>query len=541
MSRTAHDVGRTLGVEEELHVADAATGRLLSSAPVVLAELEAAATDLAAAGTTVSELTLSQVETVTGVATSTADVLQRALTLRAGAAAAAERHGLALLASGTPVLGDAAEQQVADAERYDRLRARGAGLVTQQLIAGLHLHLGVGDPSGADLVDDDVRVAAVDGLRPWLPALLAITANSPFWLGSDTGFASYRQIHWQRWPVVGPPPRTRDTRGWQEAVAGLVATEVVDDASYVYWDVRLSTRFPTVEVRVADVPATVDDAALFVGLVRALAVRAVDDHAAGREVLDPPQHVLRAAMWQGARYGLEGGLLDPTSARTVAAADVVDALVRHAEPGLERTGDSDLVRQGLHRLRRDGNGAMRQRRAFARAGWPGVLDVVRVDPHAELARPTTGDGNGWVQCACGGKHWGRNGAAGLLARRPGERGPQVLLQLRAPWTHEGGTWGLPGGARDSHESVVEAATREAREETCLDSSGLVEVARHVDDHGSWSYTYVVVDAPAGTSATVANPESDAVEWVDLDHVERLPLHPALAVRWPVLRGLLERG
>lgn len=537
MSRTAGDVGRTLGVEEELHVADAASGRLVSRAPAVLAALEGAEPDLAAAGTMVSELTLSQVETVTGVASGVADVLQRALTLRSHAAAAAERHGLALLASGTPVLGDAREQQVADADRYDSLRTRGAGLVTQQLIAGLHLHLGVG---GADpQVDDESRVVVVDALRPWLPALLALTANSPFWLGSDTGFASYRQIHWQRWPVVGPPPRLRDPRGWQAAVDALVATEVVDDASYVYWDVRLSTRFPTVEVRVADVLATVDDAALFVGLVRALAVRAVDDHEAGRDVLDPPQHVLRAAMWQAARYGLEGRLLDPTQARTSAAADVVDALVRHAEPGLARTGDADVVREGLQRLRRDGNGAMRQRRAFARAGWPGVVDVVRVDPQAALARPTTGDGNGWVQCACGSKHWGRNGAAGLLARRPSERGPQVLLQLRARWTHEGGTWGLPGGARDSHETVVEAATREAREETRLDVSGLVEVARHVDDHGPWSYTYVVVDAPAGTRATAANPESDAVEWVDLERVEQLPLHPALAVRWPVLRSLLE--
>ncbi|HEX3002711.1 MAG TPA: glutamate-cysteine ligase family protein, partial [Angustibacter sp.] len=242
MSRTADDVGRTLGVEEELHVADAASGRLVSRAPTVLAALEQPDAQLAAAGTTVSELTLSQVETVTGVATGVGDVLQRALTLRSRAAAAAEQQGLVLLASGTPVLGDASEQQVADADRYGSLRARAAGLVTQQLIAGLHLHLGVAGDAGARQGDDELRVAAVDGLRPWLPALLAVTANSPFWLGSDTGFASYRQIHWQRWPVVGPPPRTRDPRGWQEAVAGLVATEVVDDASYVYWDVRLSTR-----------------------------------------------------------------------------------------------------------------------------------------------------------------------------------------------------------------------------------------------------------------------------------------------------------
>jgi 8-oxo-dGTP diphosphatase len=181
---------------------------------------------------------------------------------------------------------------------------------------------------------------------------------------------------------------------------------------------------------------------------------------------------------------------------------------------------------------------MRQRRAFARAGWPGVLDVATVDPRAEPVHPAKGDGNGWVDCACGRRHWGRHGAAGLLVARPGSTGPQVLLQLRAAWTHEGGTWGLPGGARDSHESPEQAATREAREEARVDPTVLRAVGRHVDDHGSWSYTYVLAWAPVDASAEVANPESDAVEWVDVDRVDQLALHPALAERWPLLLELL---
>ena len=111
------------------------------------------------------------------------------------------------------------------------------------------------------------------------------------------------------------------------------------------------------------------------------------------------------------------------------------------------------------------------------------------------------------------------------------------MQLRSPWTHQGGTWGLPGGARDSHESVSQAARREAHEETGVDPGALTDVAQLVVDHGTWSYTYVLASAPSGTSAVVANRESDAVEWLPLDQVGDLELHPALREVWP---RLLER-
>lgn len=115
----------------------------------------------------------------------------------------------------------------------------------------------------------------------------------------------------------------------------------------------------------------------------------------------------------------------------------------------------------------------------------------------------------------------------------------MLLQLRATWTHEGGTWGVPGGARDSHESVSQAARREADEESGVDPDPLVDVGEVVDDHGGWSYTYVVATAPSDATAFVANRESDAVEWVRLDDVPRRLLHPALATAWPRLRALVQ--
>lgn len=532
----------TLGIEEELHVVDAATGRLVSRGPVVQQGANVAADD----GAVVLELTLSQVETVTAVSADVDEVVAKAVRLRRAVALAAADQGLALLASGTPVLGDADEQQVADDERYLSLRTQAAGLIPQQLIAGMHVHLGVqGDHVAVEDVDDDLRVAVADTVRPWLPTLLAMTANSPYWLGVDTGFSSYRQVHWQRWPVAGPPPRVRDAQQWHRAVAELVATGVVDDASYVYWDVRLATRFPTVEVRVADVQAGAEQAATFTRVLRGLATTALlahDRHGTDAPSrLEVPQHALRAAMWRAARYGLDETLVDPRSATLRPAPELLRALVEAARPGLESGADLEQVLDGVRQVITDGNGAQRQRAAFKRSGWAGVLDVVRVDPTvvaAPTALPTHNDGNGWVDCACGHRHWGRHGAAGLLLLRPSGRGHEVLLQLRAHWTHQGGTWGLPGGARDSHETTSQAARREAHEETGVEAGGLVDVTEHRVDHGPWSYTYVVATAPPQAQAFVANRESDAVDWVPLDAVEDRELHPALALEWPRLRELL---
>lgn len=555
-STPAH--GPTLGVEEELHVVDAKTGRLLSQAPDVLAGLTSGSTSgghggesvtaevvdpvarIYAAGHVVQELTLSQVETVTGVSTSVQQVIERAGQLRAAVAQAARRRGLGLLASGTPVLGDVEEQVVSNDERYLALRTRAAGLIDQQLIAGMHVHVGFGSvDQGVAEADDDLRAAVVDGLRPWLPALLALSANSPYWLGTDTGFASYRQVHWQRWPVAGPPPMVRDAVGWRRAVSHVVDAGVVQDASFVYWDVRLATRFPTVEVRVADVLATLSETATFVALVRGLAARTAADHYDNRSALEVPLHALRAQMWRAARYGLEDQLPDPASGGLVPAAQALHGLLEHARPGLERTGDLDLAVEGIQRVLQDGNGATRQRRAFARAGWPAVLEVVQVGVEPDTApTPTVGDGNGWVRCQCGQEHWGRYGAAGLLVTRPGAEGLEVLLQLRATWTHQGGTWGLPGGARDSHESAAQAARREAHEETAIEAVCLVDVSEVVDDHGNWSYTYVVVHAPDGVHASAANSESDAVAWVPVTEVGSRLLHPALGRAWPMLRQRL---
>jgi 8-oxo-dGTP diphosphatase len=149
-----------------------------------------------------------------------------------------------------------------------------------------------------------------------------------------------------------------------------------------------------------------------------------------------------------------------------------------------------------------------------------------------------GDGDGWVVSDTGNAYWGRYGAAGLLLRAPLRDGtPAVLLQHRAPWSHQGGTWGLPGGARDSHESPEEAAVREAHEEAGLPGELLSVRGTVITAEASgtdWTYTTVVADA-AELLQTEANHESAEMRWVGEDEVVALPLHPGFAASWQRLR------
>jgi 8-oxo-dGTP pyrophosphatase MutT (NUDIX family) len=145
------------------------------------------------------------------------------------------------------------------------------------------------------------------------------------------------------------------------------------------------------------------------------------------------------------------------------------------------------------------------------------------------------DGNGWVRCGLGHRHWGRFGAAGLLAYVTG--GP-VLMQRRTWWSHHGGTWGLPGGARDSHESALAAALREAAEECSVPEGAVTQRAVFTDDHGGWSYTTVLAEAERPFEVESDDDESDEVGWVATADVSALPLHPGFEAHWAQLAAEL---
>jgi 8-oxo-dGTP diphosphatase len=148
------------------------------------------------------------------------------------------------------------------------------------------------------------------------------------------------------------------------------------------------------------------------------------------------------------------------------------------------------------------------------------------------------DGDGWVMCRCGNRHWGLFGAAGLLMVRLDLGEPHVLLQLRAAWTHGGGTWAIPGGALDSHENPIEAAVREAYEEAGIDPRQIDVKDLYTDDHGNWRYDTVIAHVTGDVGAHEANYESDEVRWVPVSSVVEYDLHPGLRNSWPLVLPVL---
>ncbi|MFD0635130.1 YbdK family carboxylate-amine ligase [Catenulispora yoronensis] len=236
-------------------------------------------------------------------------------------------------------------------------------------ICALHVHV--------EIPDREQAVLAGNHLRPWLPTLIALGANSPFWAERDTGYASWRTMIWTRWPVAGPPPFFSSAEHYDRTVEMLHEVGSVVDVGTIFWDLRPSAHVPTLEVRVSDVPMTARDSVMTAALIRALTVDALAKVAAGDPGPQVGAEVLRLAYWRAARDGLTGSGIDPVTGRLVPAAALVESLVAVARPALEDGGEADAVASWLKELIHGGDGAARQRAAAADRGSLGdVVDVL---------------------------------------------------------------------------------------------------------------------------------------------------------------------
>ncbi|OBI53565.1 glutamate--cysteine ligase [Mycobacterium sp. E787] len=357
-------MGPTVGVEEEFLLVDPRTGEPAPRNAAVAAEAKRRGVELQL------ELSSCQVETATGVAASSAELAEELDRLRRAAAQAAEAAGVRLLAAGLPPA-TPHEFPVTDTPRYRRIGAQFGMIAHEQGICGCHVHVQVPDRASA--------IHVSNWLRPWLPSLLALSANSPVYRNADSGHASWRSVLWRRWPAAGPPPFFPTPDDYDRAVAMLVDTGVILDRDMIYWDVRPSADFPTVEVRVADVPATVEETVLLATLVRAAVMTALSARDEGPREGDVlgrlPPGALRAAYWKAAHDGLAGRSLDLIHGRgAVPAHELLGALVQRVRPALEALGEYDRAAAELDRIAARGNGAMRQLRAWRRRH--DVLDVV---------------------------------------------------------------------------------------------------------------------------------------------------------------------
>jgi glutamate---cysteine ligase / carboxylate-amine ligase len=344
--------GVTFGVEEEFLVVDNA-GQLASAAQSVLGSVPETDDGLQ------PEMVACQVESATPVCTSVEELLDHLRRLRQHLSDGARGHGLQLVASGTPPLAEADPAPLTPDRRYSLISAHFRALLSNANICGCHVHVGVPDRV--------TGLGVLNHLRPWLPVLLAVSANSPLADGTDTGYASWRHILMSAWPSAGPPPYLESLDRYDATIDGMARSGALLDPAMVYWAVRLSPQYPTVEVRVCDVAVTAEEAALVGVLVRGLVVLALERIGRGEDAPRVPQDVVRADLWRAARDGLTGECAAPSGSPTSPTVRALHRLVGEVRPVLAPQ-EREFVDSMVRLLVREGDGATRQRAALARNG-----------------------------------------------------------------------------------------------------------------------------------------------------------------------------
>lgn len=357
---------RTIGVEEELMLIDPSTGELSPVAATVLrvsTETDGRPTHGGRRACdridVQHELYLEQIEVATPPCQTISEVetwLRRGRRLVGEAARSA---GAAAIATATPVLPPSG-QTVTPHRRYQEIAEHYDQVAHESLLCAMHVHVGVESQEEA--------VGVIDRIRPWLPVLLALSANSPYWRGVDTGYASWRSQLWGRWPTSGPMEVFGDPKTYHAIADQILATGAALDAGMLYFDARLAVDYPTVEVRVADVCTEVEDAVLVATLVRALVETAAREWRRGECPADWRTDELRIAGWRAAKCGVTDRLVHPLDHTVAAAADVLTSVADHVADALDESGDTHLVCSGFQRVLAAGNGADRQRSAFKAGG-----------------------------------------------------------------------------------------------------------------------------------------------------------------------------
>jgi glutamate---cysteine ligase / carboxylate-amine ligase len=345
----------TIGVEEEFLLVHPVTRAPEPAGASVVARSASSLGDFIS-----SEFAQCQVEVKTAPCADATTLRKELLRLRAGAAEAADALGVRLCACGTAVLGGNEPTVVGDHPRYragvDQYRA----MLDDFAVCAQHTHV--------ELPDRELAVQVGNHLRPWLALLVALSANSPFHQGRDTGYADWRTVIRSRFPCLGPPPYAESARDYQELATAMEESGAMLDADIPFWDIRPNPRLPTLEVRTMSVNADIDVSVALAVIVRALVTTAIGKVLSGEPAPRPRSELLRAAYWRAARDGWAGSGVDALSGRLMPAPAQAARLFDHIRAALERHGDTELMMDFLQRLSADGTGAERQRASAARHG-----------------------------------------------------------------------------------------------------------------------------------------------------------------------------
>jgi carboxylate-amine ligase len=368
----------TIGIEEELMIVDRDTLDLASSIEGVLEDLEGVETR----GEVKPELMESVCEISTDPCRDTREAGEQLRALRRLVQQTADGRGLAIGSAGTHPFALWEDQRIVSRPRYRELIAGLQFVARQEIIFGIHVHVGLDDP--------DKAIHVTNGMRVHVPILLALSANSPFWRGAHTGLQSTRTPIFRAFPRVGIPPRYEDFDDWSRRIDFMRTTKVVPDYTYLWYDVRPHPNFGTIEIRVMDSQTRVEHTLAIAALIQAMVKELAEHYDARKSLSRYPYEMLDENKWLAARHGLEGELVDLPATDRVKAKELTRRLMDRLRPHAQELGSATEF-DGLEDILENGTGSARQEVIYE--ANHDLREVVReiVDATAPEAAETLGD------------------------------------------------------------------------------------------------------------------------------------------------------
>ena len=345
----------TLGIEEEYLLVDRDSRDAASDPPQeIFEECESRAGD----GVVAHELLRSQIEVDTRVCHSVAEAREDLARLRRLASDVAASYGLAPIAASTHPFADWYMQERTDRSRFQLIARDMRSLSRRNLVCGMHVHVGI--------EDDDLRVELMNQFTHYLPLLLALSTSSPFWQGHNTGLKSYRLTVFDGFPRTGLPGRFTSYADYKQQIGILRQAGVISDATFIWWDLRISARYPTLESRIADMCTCLDDAASIAALTQSILHYLYRMRREGKRCRVYPRFLINQNRWHAMRYGCDGGLVDFDSARIVPVAELLSETVEKVSIDAEALGCMAELEHALQIPRR-GTSAHLQIECYERA------------------------------------------------------------------------------------------------------------------------------------------------------------------------------
>jgi glutamate---cysteine ligase / carboxylate-amine ligase len=349
----------TIGLEEEYLLVDKASGALANdAAATIVAECAKRLEAIGHAGTVTPEFLRAQIEVQTGICKTVGEARAQLARARQMVAEVAGEHGLAPIAASTHPFADWGAAKATEKERYRALATDLQGVGRRLVICGLHVHVGIGD--------DELRIDLMNQAMYFLPHLLALSTSSPFWRGEDTGLKSYRLAVFNELPRTGPPDHFESFGEYERQVRRLLDAGLIDDPTKLWWDIRPSSRFPTLEMRITDVTTRLDDAAGIAAMFLCILGLLWRLRRSNQRWRIYPHMLVKENRWRAQRYGYDEGLVDFGKGEIVPFATLLNELIELTAPEAARFGCAAEI-ASLRGILSRGTSAHRQRDIHARS------------------------------------------------------------------------------------------------------------------------------------------------------------------------------